>query len=751
MAEREEKNQITRRSFLTGAGLVVAGAAVGAGVGIPLASGGGKQTGQSIKWDEEADVVVCGSGAGGLPAAIEAADAGNNVLILEKLDYIGGSMRRCGGGIFGGPTKISKALGVEDSPDSVYEFFTACGEGVIDPDLTRTIADNIGPSIDWFVEKLGAPIPSSWAPTFLGGLVPAGAVHNSYSVVGIKETPRMYILAGMQTSKPFKGGGAGGALIFAVFEKALNDRKKNIQVKMQTALTELVVNSSKEVLGVKAVSAGKTLFIKANKAVVLATGGWINNDKLMHTFDPRSRWYRIDAVEKVKPSDESCIGWPLYLALPELSGGEGTIAGMAIGADLINMSVIAENIDTNGGLRVNTKTQVIDTFGNPIPRLYACGYTSGGWMGYLDPSGGTRIGTCMTLGRISGQQAATLAPQGDVTFPTPAPVQPVAAPTDAGPRVFVYTVALPFAETDGYAVNGYIPWAKGISDATKGTLELKLNYSESLVPAAQTYEAVKVDDVDLGHLKTELYPDRFLIEGMVGLPGLGIASSVQATKILNQLWEKYALQFTAEYEIVHLMTLFSTSPNVLITKKPVATVGDITGLKIMVETATLADAMTALGATPVVLQPSAVAAALDSGEIDGALLDWPDVAANSLFDKVDNFMEIGLSVKPCGTISNNPRWIALPLETQDSMKPYIGLDGGLMMAEKGFDATADAIRTQVKGMSGKTISNLQPEDVVKISTATEDIRKKYVNSVTEKKLPGQEIYDEIISLISSTK
>ena len=51
----------------------------------------------SESFDEIRDVVVVGSGAGGMSAAITAAKAGLDVLLIEKSDYIGGSTAVSGG------------------------------------------------------------------------------------------------------------------------------------------------------------------------------------------------------------------------------------------------------------------------------------------------------------------------------------------------------------------------------------------------------------------------------------------------------------------------------------------------------------------------------------------------------------------------------------------------------------------------------------------------------------------------------
>lgn len=62
--------------------------------------------------------------------------------------------------------------------------------------------------------------------------------------------------------------------------------------------------------------------------------------------------------------------------------------------------------DNSGGLKINTKAQVVDVWGNAIPRLYAAGQTAGGVIGEHYSGSGTAINACMTFGRVAGQSAA---------------------------------------------------------------------------------------------------------------------------------------------------------------------------------------------------------------------------------------------------------------------------------------------------------------------------------------------------------
>lgn len=63
---------------------------------------------------------------------------------------------------------------------------------------------------------------------------------------------------------------------------------------------------------------------------------------------------------------------------------------------------------TNGGLRINANAQVLDLKGNPIPRLYAVGNTSGSVMGDAYPGGGACLGSGSVFGMLAGRHATAL-------------------------------------------------------------------------------------------------------------------------------------------------------------------------------------------------------------------------------------------------------------------------------------------------------------------------------------------------------
>src|SRR5215213_5059926 len=82
-------------------------------------------TSNGQSWDYEADVVVIGAGAAGLPAAIKAADGGATVIVVEANYDVGGHAIVSGGNVpLGGGTSAQKKAGIEDTPDLLFSDLT---------------------------------------------------------------------------------------------------------------------------------------------------------------------------------------------------------------------------------------------------------------------------------------------------------------------------------------------------------------------------------------------------------------------------------------------------------------------------------------------------------------------------------------------------------------------------------------------------------------------------------------------------
>lgn len=258
------KKDMSRRSFLKGTALGAV-ALAGSGVLAGCTTKPAAETGLPEKWDKETDVIVIGFGGAGASAAIAVREAGAEVVVLEKQGVMGGSTATSGGVFYAAGTSVQKANGIEDSADKMYEHYMNAGKGFNDPALSRLAADASAANIDKLI-SLGATFPT--APSV------AGAEYH----VGSEPIARVHsVVYGEMTS--------GGAY-FRVLEDGA--RNAGAEVMEETEAKELLVNSSKEVVGVKAVKAGTEMFIKARKGVILTTGGFTRSEEMMRAYSEQA-------------------------------------------------------------------------------------------------------------------------------------------------------------------------------------------------------------------------------------------------------------------------------------------------------------------------------------------------------------------------------------------------------------------------------------------------------------------------------
>ena len=123
--DRRNRSKISRRRFVEQAGLGAASLAGAGALGAVELEAQQNTAAVPATWDFEADVVVIGSGACGLPAAIRAADQGASVLVVEANYDIGGHGIINGGQVpLGGGTSAQKKHGIVDSPDTLFKDLT---------------------------------------------------------------------------------------------------------------------------------------------------------------------------------------------------------------------------------------------------------------------------------------------------------------------------------------------------------------------------------------------------------------------------------------------------------------------------------------------------------------------------------------------------------------------------------------------------------------------------------------------------
>ena len=141
------KRYLSRRAFLAGSAVSMTLAHMGS---VAHASSAKKEP----QWDEVFDVIVIGSGLAGMCAALSARKNGcKNVVVIEKMSYLGGNSAIATGDFGAVGSMLTKKQGVKDSPEAfAADISAACG-GLNHQDLTLTVARNSGRAIDFLIEN----------------------------------------------------------------------------------------------------------------------------------------------------------------------------------------------------------------------------------------------------------------------------------------------------------------------------------------------------------------------------------------------------------------------------------------------------------------------------------------------------------------------------------------------------------------------------------------------------------------------
>lgn len=198
--------------------------------------------------ERDVDVLVVGSGAAGLSAALGPREArpSASVLVAESEGIVGGSSRLSGGLTMGAGTRYQRALGIDDDADSLFYDYMQLNQWKVESAVVRRLCERAGPTVEWLGD-LGVE--------FYDQLVFAGDEH----------VPRVHCPVGR-----------GQAVVDVLARQC---RSEGVEFALGRRVDRLLVEDGAVVgvgVGDDTITAG---------AVVLATGGFGNDpDKLARFF-----------------------------------------------------------------------------------------------------------------------------------------------------------------------------------------------------------------------------------------------------------------------------------------------------------------------------------------------------------------------------------------------------------------------------------------------------------------------------------
>jgi len=269
---------------------------------------------------DEFDVVVVGSGAAGMTAALAAADAGLSVVVIEKAAKFGGSTARSGGGVWIPGNEALRTAGVEDTPDEARAYLDSIVGDVVPAEMRQAFLDH-GPDVVSFVHAKtplrlqwvrdysdyhpeapgGKPRGRSVEPTPFDGTLLGDELANleppySGAPLGVPITQADYrwlsllarhpkgLLRVLRIGLRWLAGLARGKRLLSMGQALAAGLRAGllragVPVWLQTPLLDLVTENER-VTGVVVRRDGREETVRARLGVVLAAGGFEHNEEM---------------------------------------------------------------------------------------------------------------------------------------------------------------------------------------------------------------------------------------------------------------------------------------------------------------------------------------------------------------------------------------------------------------------------------------------------------------------------------------
>ena len=209
--------------------------------------------------DITVDVAVIGAGGAGLSAAVEAANLGAKVVVVEKMGMPGGNTIRAAGGLNAAGTALQQAKGTKDSVEIAYFDTMKGGHWKNDPELVRTLVSGAAGSVEWLLA--------------LGG--------------DLRDVGLMAGASQPRTHRPTGGALVGPEVVKTLYNAA---KARQIDMRMNTQATKILMKDGK-VTGIQVTNKKDGTYTIHAKAVVDAAGGFGANNDLVSKYVPRLKGF----------------------------------------------------------------------------------------------------------------------------------------------------------------------------------------------------------------------------------------------------------------------------------------------------------------------------------------------------------------------------------------------------------------------------------------------------------------------------
>jgi TRAP-type C4-dicarboxylate transport system substrate-binding protein len=282
-------------------------------------------------------------------------------------------------------------------------------------------------------------------------------------------------------------------------------------------------------------------------------------------------------------------------------------------------------------------------------------------------------------------------------------------------------------------------WATEVEKATNGRVKFSmLPKHPSAAPG--TFDAVRDGLVDLSYVTASYTPARHILPLMAELPGAGDTALVNSVAYSRIYWKYFDKM--GEYKGVKQLGVFTHGPGQMFTKRPVAGISDIQGLKIRTGGGIAEAVAKALGTSAFVKPAPESYELLQSGVADGVFFPLESIVSF----KLDTVLEQatlfpgGMYSSAFGFFMNEDKWNKIPKEDQAIIEKLSG-EHIARLAGASWDE-ADRKGLEALKKSGVKIVNANPAFVAEVQKRSAPIVDDWIKKASAKGVDAAKILAE---------
>lgn len=296
-----------------------------------------------------------------------------------------------------------------------------------------------------------------------------------------------------------------------------------------------------------------------------------------------------------------------------------------------------------------------------------------------------------------------------------------------------------------HVVSDALPtWIKAVSDASGGTLTIKIDPAPIGKPPAQ-YDIVRDGAADMAYHVMAYTPGPFEIARGVELPFLSPNAEIGSQAAFD--WYDRNIGFDKEFKDVKVVTLMVHGPGAVHSKKPIKTLEDIAGVKLRVGGGGVRMSE-ALGATPVAMPAPKAYEAIQKGVADGALFPFESIKGFRLGELLDYHLEIpgGLYTTPFAVVMNRAKFDSLSDDHKKVLTDLGGVEGARILGA-GWDRADVAGREAALAQNG-TISVISDAELARWNEKIAFMNDDWIKKANDAGLDGAALLADLRATVA---